>query len=239
MDSDPQSDAADDSYEDRDEPAPALPGWTIIAALVTVVATLFITQYYWYRARHERAVADLKSLGTRIEATAGTLTSAPEVQTVQFGPETTDSALLLLRLLSYDRRPAVLLGGSQIGDAGLEHLSVVRGIGTLDLSGTRITDAGLQYVARLDALEKLDLSQTEITDAGLRQLVGLDQLVELNLSGTAVTDASLDLLKQMSSLRRLRVNNTELSAVGIERLMQQRPALEIVANSKSQLVAPK
>ena len=63
---------------------------------------------------------------------------------------------------------------------------------SLDLAGTQVTDAGLEHLKGLTQLQSLDLGQTQVTDAGLEHLKGLTQLQSLNLGDTKVTDAGLE-----------------------------------------------
>ena len=63
----------------------------------------------------------------------------------------------------------LVLSGTQITDAGLEHLQGLK-VSTLYLGDTQITDAGLEHLRRLPRLGFLDLSGTQVTEAGVQQL---------------------------------------------------------------------
>lgn len=52
------------------------------------------------------------------------------------------------------------------------------------LGRTQVTDAGLKNLAGLKALQGLDLSYTNVTDEGLKTLGELEGLQWLNLEGT-------------------------------------------------------
>ena len=69
----------------------------------------------------------------------------------------------------------------------------------LCLDGTQVTDAGLEHLKGLTRLQSLDLSGTQVTDAGLEHLKGLTQLQWLSLEGTQVTDAGLEHLKGLTN----------------------------------------
>lgn len=96
----------------------------------------------------------------------------------------------------------LVLGGSQVTDQGLAHLSRFRQLRWLDLSGTRVTDGGIPAITRLETLTKLDISGTRVTNAALAQLVTLPNLQALNVNQTAVTEAALEALnRQRPSLQ--------------------------------------
>ena len=75
----------------------------------------------------------------------------------------------------------VNLHGSEVTDAGLEHLKGLPQLQTLNLWQTKVTDAGLVYLKGLTKLHLLDLQCSEVTDAGLEHLKGLTELQTLNL----------------------------------------------------------
>jgi len=90
----------------------------------------------------------------------------------------------------------VELGGTQVTDAGLVHLTGLTKLEELHIPGTQITDAGLVHLKGLTNLKGLDLGGTQVTDAGLVHLKGLTNLKWLNLNGTQVTDAGVAELKK-------------------------------------------
>ncbi|MSQ93286.1 MAG: hypothetical protein EXR98_01880 [Gemmataceae bacterium] len=64
----------------------------------------------------------------------------------------------------------LILGGTEVTDAGLKELASLKSLHTLDLSGMEVTDAGLKELAGLKSLHTLDLSGMEVTDAGVAEL---------------------------------------------------------------------
>lgn len=90
------------------------------------------------------------------------------------------AGLISLRLL--------LLGRTQITDAGLEHLKGLTGLIVLDLEDTEVTDAGVKHLKDLTNLEWLFLGGTQVTDHGLGHLQGLTRLGLLYLNDTQVTE---------------------------------------------------
>ena len=92
----------------------------------------------------------------------------------------------------------LLLGNTQVTDAGLEHLRGLSQLQLLGLEGTQVTDAGLEHLKGLSQLQVLGLDKTHVTDAGLEHLKGLRHLKFLWLEGTQVTGTGLEHLKGLS-----------------------------------------
>jgi hypothetical protein len=126
-------------------------------------------------------------------------------------------------------KPVILvyLDGTQVTDAGLEHLKGLSQLRTLNLKDTQVTDAGLKRLKGLSQLQSLDLANTRATDAGLEYLNGLTQLQTLFLEGTQVTDAGLEHLKGLTQLRWLAVNGTRVTDAGAKDLQQALPQVRI------------
>ncbi|MEC9349856.1 MAG: leucine-rich repeat domain-containing protein, partial [Planctomycetota bacterium] len=82
--------------------------------------------------------------------------------------------------------------GTQVTDADLADLGVLKKLVGLDLNWTKVTDAGLKHLKGLTNLTSLYLFfNTKVTDAGLEHLRGLTNLTALWLNDTKVTDAGL------------------------------------------------
>ncbi len=62
------------------------------------------------------------------------------------------------------------LGDTEVGDAGLIHLSSTQNLDTLNLTSTRVTDTGLQHLRGLTKLKLLYLNGTQVTDDGVKEL---------------------------------------------------------------------
>jgi hypothetical protein len=71
-----------------------------------------------------------------------------------------------------------------------------RNVVYVDLAGTQVNDAGLEHLKGLSRLQMLWLCRTRVTDAGLDHLKGLSELTRLHLQGTNVTDAGVKKLQQ-------------------------------------------
>lgn len=64
----------------------------------------------------------------------------------------------------------VNLIGTQVADAGLEHLKGLTSLQVLNLGGSPVTDAGLEHMKGLTSLQSLYLSSTQVTDASVKKL---------------------------------------------------------------------
>jgi internalin A len=64
----------------------------------------------------------------------------------------------------------LILGGSELTDAGLVHLKGLINLRTLDLGNTKVTDAGMIHLKGLNNLEGLSLAGTKVSDVGIAQL---------------------------------------------------------------------
>jgi delta 1-pyrroline-5-carboxylate dehydrogenase len=88
------------------------------------------------------------------------------------------------------------LTGTQITDAGMEHLAKLQSLKYLRVEDTRISDPGLEKIGKIASLETLDLTLTKITDAGLERLIDLRNLKALNLQQTKVTAAGMEKIQK-------------------------------------------
>lgn len=138
------------------------------------------------------------------------------------------------------RRPVVevALGGTQVTDADLSHLTALTDLRTLSLFDTKVGDEGLRQLASLGHLQTLYLGRTQVTDAGLKRLaaaasgdepasLGLPELQTIGLSDTPVTDASIDLLSSLAALKSVNLRRTRITAGGVARLTRSRPSLVV------------
>ena len=112
----------------------------------------------------------------------------------------------------------VVVEGTQVGDAALEHLKGLTQLQYLSLDSTQVTDAGLEHLKGLTQLQKLSLNGTKVTDAGLEHLKGLTQLQGLSLNSTKVTGAGLEHLKGLTHLQTLSLYNTQVTDAGLKHL---------------------
>jgi hypothetical protein len=236
----------------------------VVGTLVTILCS-WLAMSKQQGKREWEAAAEIENLGGRV----GRFNSAPSrwlgsyaskwlesndffnhIYSVRLDPgRVTDDGLItaLSRLKDFRELNSLCLNGTQVTDAGLEHLKGLdrlawlwlrdtkvtdAGVGRLkglshllelDLRGTMVTDAGLQYLEGLSQLMGLYLDGTKVTDAGLRHLEGLSQLRTLSLSGTQITDAGLERLKGLKKLRQLSLSGTKATDEGVKNLQRAFP----------------
>eukprot|EP00210_Caulerpa_lentillifera_P004480 g4274.t1 len=99
--------------------------------------------------------------------------------------------LMELRLLD--------LGGTNIDDESLSHISPLKKLRTLQLWETQIGDKGLVHISKLNKLSTLSLQDTKVTDEGMRCLAHLRNLTSLDLDRTKVGDTGIQFLLLSSS----------------------------------------
>ena len=148
--------------------------------------------------------------------------------------------------------PAVtllLLGHTQVTDAGVGYLRQLRRLEWLDLTacnvtddavarlpadldlerltleGTAVSDRTCRLLAKFPQLTELDLSHTAITDRGAMALAHLHKLRSLWLTGTAVTDEGLAALAGLEELTNLNVDDTGVTDEGWQQLQKALPRL--------------
>lgn len=113
------------------------------------------------------------------------------------GDGVTDAALKQLDGLNVR---ALSIEGTQITNAGLQHLRALANLKSLRLWAHQFTNASLEHVKNLTSLEALDLDGTETQGSGLRHLADLPKLQTLVL-GPAVRDVDLEYLQDLASLQ--------------------------------------
>jgi hypothetical protein len=122
--------------------------------------------------------------------------------------ETSDDHLR--QITDRSRVRSLVLDGTRITDAGLEHVRGMANLETLCLGATEITDAGVQSLDDLQALQFLDLRRTRVTNASIPSLSRLRRLGLLNLSETNVDGAGLIPLQDLEHLETILLNDTSL-----------------------------
>jgi len=172
--------------------------------------------------RQQKAVEAIVRLGGQVEydrsLEEGFLAS---VEVASFsGTRLSDGDLqhLMAQLEELARLRDLRLDGTQVSDAGAEHLQRLTQLRWLDLIGTQVTDVGLGHLKGLTHLELLSLNQTRIGDHGLEHLKGLTELWVLNLGDTQITDAGLEHLKGLKHLQYLDLAGTRVTAAGLGHL---------------------
>jgi len=152
-------------------------------------------------AGQDTAIAEIEKLGSRLS----------------FDEESPDRAII-----------EVYFSGTDVTDAGLEHVRGLVELQVLDLHGTQVTDAGLEHLKGLTKLEELDLSATQVTDEGLEKHVkGLANLKRLMLHSTQISDTGLEHLRGLASLEELWLDDTKVTDEGVKKLQGDSPNCEI------------
>lgn len=108
--------------------------------------------------------------------------------------------------------------GTEISNRGLEHLSGLTKLQTLDLQRTRITDPALRSLTKMRDLSELRLNETLINGSGLVHLQALPKLETLTMDGTRLSDREVPLLAKLKSLRSLSIDATQVSPKGMAEL---------------------
>lgn len=94
---------------------------------------------------------------------------------------------------------------------GLNQLSQLTQLSTLQLSLTDITDKDLKALSKFPRLKSLDLSRTKITDDGLAHLLSLKELEELTLVRTDISKQGLDTISKIATIQKLNISFTKIS----------------------------
>jgi Leucine-rich repeat (LRR) protein len=201
------------------DPRPKLRWYQFRLRTLLIFVTLFAIPCSWVAVKKEQKRRE-REAATEIEKLGGKVAwSRP------WGPRSSQ------RLLGDDLFGSVtivVLDGTQVTDAGLEHLKGLGQLRQLEFRSTQVTDAGLEHLQGLKQLQWLALDETKVTDAGLEHLQGLGQLRELQLNGTQVTDAGLEHLKGLGQLQTLRLTGTHVTDAGVGKLQQTLPKCNIL-----------
>ncbi|MFO0918251.1 MAG: PQQ-binding-like beta-propeller repeat protein [Planctomycetaceae bacterium] len=121
------------------------------------------------------------------------------------------------------------LYANQLSDTGLALLPRFSRLRELDLSLMGWSDAGLASLGKITSLRELRVlfaegfAGPELTDAGMPQLLSLINLESLDLTGAKLTDAGLAELARLPQLRQLRAIKTRITPAGLELFQRQRP----------------
>jgi len=132
----------------------------------------------------------------------------------------------LAHVASFTELEYLDLRDTQIGDAGMAHLTGLTKLRKLYVSSNPLTgnisDAGMAYLKNLKSLEDLGLPFRGITDAGIEHLTKLDSLKKINISGDGITDKSLKIIAKMKSVEDLKIldHNHNITDAGIKELAE-------------------
>lgn len=98
---------------------------------------------------------------------------------------------------------------------------------SLKLGGLNLEDASLQHLTIFENLRRLDLNDNKITDLGLDQLAKIKSLISLNLKGNAVTAQGIKKLADLPMLKSVYLYQTQVSANEFAELKSRLPQVRI------------
>lgn len=163
------------------------------------------------QARQLKVVTFFRNLGARVSSEGGTVT------TIRFdGTAVRDEQLELL--CEFPDITYLSLGSTQIGDAGMAHVSCLSKLQGLNLHRSQVGNVGLLSLKKLKHLVHLPMGETRVNDAGLVHLQDMTQLDYLGLRGNAVTDEGLVHLKKLKNLTGLYLGETRVTDKGLVRI---------------------
>jgi len=112
-----------------------------------------------------------------------------------------------------------LAGAKKITRTGLQAITSLDQLTTLELRSADISDDALQVIGQMKQLEILDVTGTNITDQGIAYLASLQNLVVLNVSRCQnLTNDSLKTIAQLKKLRDLTAQDTQFDDQGLTHL---------------------
>jgi len=86
----------------------------------------------------------------------------------------------------------------------------------LGIGQAKITDKGIQYLSTITSLKSLNIDSTAITDESCPVLAKLNNLRTLSLEKTTISDTCISELVKIKSLTRLFINDTAIDGSGFE-----------------------
>lgn len=123
---------------------------------------------------------------------------------------------------------AVVLNFTELTDAGLTELSVLRNLTSLDLTRTQVTDQGLKELKAFKGLTALGLGGTRVTDKGVKELAAHANLTTLFLNNNlSLTDTGLKELSSLKNLATLNISSTKVTDAGVDELQKALPKCKI------------
>ena len=115
------------------------------------------------------------------------------------------------------RITGVRLDLAWVTDGDIAFLTTLPQLKSLDLSFTLITDAGMEQLSTLRGIESLNLQSAELlTDTAVAHIRGWKQLRSLNLRGTDITDTSMEYISNLPALEFLDISDTQVTNNGME-----------------------
>jgi hypothetical protein len=142
------------------------------------------------------------------------------------GSRVTDTGLAHLVHLEQLQR-LTFFGCDLLTDAGLASIADIKTLESLSLNGYPITSRGLEYLSNLPDLRSLNLDWAGLSNDDLAPLEKFRRLEMLSLKDTAVTDAGLRRLAVVKSLKTVSFSTRKVSWEAVEEMQRIRPDLKI------------
>ena len=211
--------------------------------IVTLIAALFFGSLgrRFQFIRHQRAaVKRLEEIRSRIEWNAhpgivsrlfgGELFQDVTSVWIRRRPYLHEDDLELIGRLRYLKK--LKLEETPFDSAGLQHLSQLANLETLEITNAKIVATGLTGLVGPKGLTTLTLSQTNIDDGGVSHITQqFLNLESLNLSNTQITDIATPALSRLKNLETLVLTNNRLTPDGIKKLKKCRTVSTLVLNN--------
>ena len=104
-------------------------------------------------------------------------------------------------------------------NAGLSHISSLLNLTHLSLQKNReITDEGLQALTNLKKLSSINLDRLNITDEGITFIKHNPRLDWLNIKDTQISDTSIPLLIKLNRMKNLYLEGSKITDQGIQKI---------------------
>jgi hypothetical protein len=142
------------------------------------------------------------------------------------GSRVTDAGLAHLVHLEQLQR-LTFFGCDLLTDAGLASIADIKTLESLSLNGYPITSRGLEYLSNLPDLRSLELDLAGLSDDDLAPMEKFRRLERLSLTHTTVADAGLRRLAAVKSLKTVSFSTRKVSWEAVEEMQRIRPDLKI------------
>jgi hypothetical protein len=109
-----------------------------------------------------------------------------------------------------------LMGLKTLDRQGVESLSAISTLESLNLDSSRLTSDMLPAIARLKGLRSLDLSRTGVSDERITVLAELPNLNNLNLSGANIDGEGIASLAKAPALDTLNLRGSQLGPAALD-----------------------
>ena len=118
-------------------------------------------------------------------------------------------------------RPDAIAGiefiSTPLTDSDIKNLAQLKPeIYRLGIGQARITDKGIQYLSTITSLRSLNIDSAPITDKSCPLLAKLNNLSTLSLEKTVISDTCISELVKMKSLTHLFINDTAINGSGFK-----------------------